>query len=378
LQYFLFCHPSVILESSATAISKSFTEIVVSRKGLGDTMTKEIFKNSLTGLLFLAGFLVLFNLNIYAQEKIEYVPVLPKVKTRMLPVDYAKGYLVKEIKPDVFIITDGAYQSMFVTTGKGVILFDAPPSFGQHIKKAVAEVTKEPIRKLIYSHAHVDHTAGVEFLKDIPNLEIIAEKEVADFLKEMKDPRRLVPTKTFTDQTTIKFGTAEIKLKKMEFHSNEGDLFIYLPKKKVLMAIDTLAPGYVPFMNFDLTMNMHEYLQVFNRMLAYDFDTLVPGHLTSLGNRQDVIDTKNYTLDVYKTVKRIHNSADQNKMAMKIIRKYGADNKFLIFKNILDPLVVQSYQEIKERWIDKLAGVDVYGESHVKTMLIYVRWDDKL
>jgi hypothetical protein len=44
--------------------------------------------------------------------------------------------------------------------GQGVILFDAPPSFAQHIKQAVAEVTKEPIQKLIYSHAHVDFRAG--------------------------------------------------------------------------------------------------------------------------------------------------------------------------------------------------------------------------
>lgn len=341
-------------------------------------MTKESFRKGLASFLFAIVILGFTSPTIYAQETEKYVPVLPKVKERMLPVDYSKGYLVKAIKPDVYIITDGAYQSMFMTTGKGVILFDAPPSLGQHIKKAVAEVTKEPIRKLIYSHAHVDHTASAGFLKDIPNLEIIAEREVADFLKEMKDPRRLIPTKTFINQTKIEFGTAEIELKKVGFHSNDGDLYIYLPKQKVLMAIDTLAPGYVPFMNFDLTVNMHEYLKMFDQLLAYDFDVLVAGHLTSLGTRQDVVDNKNYALDVYQTVKRIHNSADQNKMAMDTIQKYGADNKFLIFNNILEPLIEQSYQEIKGRWIDKLAGVDIYGRSHVRTMLIYVRWDDKL
>ena len=337
-------------------------------------MKNGIFGKFVTGILLAIGFLAVVN----AQETETHVPVLPQVKERSFQVDYAKGYLVKTIKPNVYVITDGAYQSMFMTTGKGVILFDAPPSFGQHIKKAVAEVTKEPIRKLIYSHAHVDHIAGVEFLKDIPNLEIIAEKHVADFLREMKDPRRLLPTKTFVGQTKLSFGTAEIELKKVGFHSNEGDLYIYLPKQKVLMAIDTLAPGYVPFMNFDLTVNMHEYLKMFDQLLAYDFDVLVAGHLTSLGTRQDVIDNKNYALDVYQTVKRIHNSADQNKMAMDTIQKYGADNKFLIFNNILEPLIEQSYQEIKGRWIDKLAGVDIYGRSHVRTMLIYVRWDDKL
>jgi hypothetical protein len=47
---------------------------------------------------------------------------------------------------------------------------------------------------------------------------------------------------------------------------------------------------------------MHEYLKMFDELLAYDFDVLVTGHLTSLGTRQDVVDTKNYTMDVYETV----------------------------------------------------------------------------
>jgi glyoxylase-like metal-dependent hydrolase (beta-lactamase superfamily II) len=313
-----------------------------------------------------------------SQESQEFVPLLPKVKERMLAIDPAKGYLVKEIKPNVYVITDGAYQSLFITTGQGVILIDAPPSFASHIKQAVAEATKEPIRKLIYSHAHVDHIAGTEFLKDVPNLEIISENGVANFLKELKDPRRRVPTKTFIDHTKIVFGTAEIDLTKKQYHSDEGDLFIYLPKKKVIMAVDTLAPGYVPFLDFDLTRNMHEYLKVFDELLAYDFDVLVTGHLTSLGNRQDVIDTKNYTMDVYETVKRVHNSADQTKMAMDIVKQFGPENKFLIFDRIIEPIIEQSYQEIKSRWIDKLAGVDIYGRSHARAMLIYVRWDDKL
>jgi len=59
-----------------------------------------------------------------------YVPVLPAVKARALAVDPAKGYLVKEVKPGVFVITDGVYQSAFVTTGEGVVVLDAPESFG--------------------------------------------------------------------------------------------------------------------------------------------------------------------------------------------------------------------------------------------------------
>ena len=83
-------------------------------------------------------------------------------------------------------------------------------------------------------------------------------------------------------------------------------------------------------------------------------------------------------MDVYNTVKRIHNGMDQNQAMMKVIEEYGAGNLFLIFERLLDAIVQESYREIRGRWINRLAGVDVYGESHAKTMMIYVRWDDKL
>jgi glyoxylase-like metal-dependent hydrolase (beta-lactamase superfamily II) len=311
------------------------------------------------------------------QEPEKYVLVLPEVKARALPVAPEKGYLVKEVKPCVFVITDGSYQSAFVTTGKGVILFDAPPTFARHIQRAVADVTKEPIRQIVYSHAHLDHIAGTELLlKDIPDLEIVAERGVSDFLKEKKDRRRPVPTKTFDGKQTLTVGSAKIELKRGNWHSDEGDLFIYIPEKKFLMAVDTIAAGYVPFMNFDLTANFHNYLKVFDELLAYDFDVLVPGHLTSLATRDDVLLSKEYTFDVYKTVKRIHDGTDQEKAMAATAEKYTWDNKFALFKTLLDDINDRSYEEIKGRWIKKLAGVDVWGRSHCQAALIYVRWDD--
>ena len=71
-----------------------------------------------------------------------------------------------------------------------------------------------------------------------------------------------MPTETFEGQRTLRVGSATIELRKGRWHSPEGDLFIYLPDKKVLIAIDTLAAGHVPFMDFDLSTNMHAYLGV--------------------------------------------------------------------------------------------------------------------
>lgn len=306
-----------------------------------------------------------------------YVPVLPQIKARALAVDPQKGYLVKQVKPNVYVITDGIYQSAFVTTGKGVILFDAPESFAQHIVKAVADVTQEPIVQLVYSHAHLDHIAGAGLLvKQVARLAIVAEDATAAFLREKKDPRRPIPTTTFKDQHTLKLGTMTVELKKGQWHSPEGDLFVYLPGRKFLMAIDTLAAGHVPFMDFDLSTNMHAYLKVFDQLLSYDFDVLVPGHLTYLADRQDVQMSKDYALDVYKTVKRIHDGTDQMKVMSAAAQEYSWDNKFAIFRTLLDGVVTQCAAEIQGRWIDKLAGVDVFGESHCRAALIYARWDD--
>lgn len=306
-----------------------------------------------------------------------YVPVLPQIKARALAVDPQKGYLVKEVKPDVYVITDGIYQSAFVTTGKGVILFDAPESFAQHIVTAVTEVTREPIVQLVYSHAHLDHIAGASLIvKQVPNLAIVAEEGTAAFLREKRDARRPIPTSTFKGQRTLKLGRMTVELKKGQWHSPEGDLFVYLPGRKFLMAIDTLAAGHVPFMDFDLSTNMHAYLKVFDQLLAYDFDVLVPGHLTYLADRQDVQMSKDYALDVYKTVKRIHEGTDQMKVMSQAAQKYSWDNKFAIFRTLLDGVIAQCATEIQGRWIDKLAGVDVFGASHCRAALIYARWDD--
>ena len=77
-----------------------------------------------------------------------------------VPISPDKGYYVKEIKDGLYWVTEGVYNTMFLTTGQGVIVVDAPPSFGDKLLKAVAEVTKEPITYVIYSHAHADHIGG--------------------------------------------------------------------------------------------------------------------------------------------------------------------------------------------------------------------------
>jgi glyoxylase-like metal-dependent hydrolase (beta-lactamase superfamily II) len=313
-----------------------------------------------------------------AQDSIslpDYVPLLPAVKQKALTVDPRKGFLVKELKPDVYMITEGAYESAFVRTGKGVVLFDAPPSFAAHISEAVAEVTKEPIVELVYSHMHVDHIGGAGVIaRQHPGIRILAEEGTAQFLQEMKDPHRPVPTDTFRDHFRLELGTLVAQMKVGHWHSPEGDLLISIPDKKVLIAIDAFSAGATPFMGLDLTMNMHEYLKFFDQIAAMDFDIIVPGHHSTAATREDLQIARSYVHDVYDTAQQVL-AADHRALKAQALKKYGAENAWAVASALIHAEVDECARQIKERWVSKLEGVDIWAASHCHTTLVYAEWD---
>jgi glyoxylase-like metal-dependent hydrolase (beta-lactamase superfamily II) len=311
------------------------------------------------------------------EDLTRYVPILPSVKAQFFDVDPKLGYAVKSMGGGVYVISDNMWQSAFFVTDDGVIVFDAPESFGKNIPAAVAKVTDRPIKYLVYSHAHKDHIGGSATFKDIKELKIVAVEGVAALLREQNDPNRLIPNVVFGDKKTITLGGKTVELTRHFYHSVEGDLFIYVPSAKFMMAVDCVTPGYAPFQGFDITANFGEYMKVFDELMAYDFDTFTGGHLTATGSKKDVEITKEFTMDVYQTVKRVHNNLDQNAVAAEAAKIVGYDNKFLLFKVVLDRIASDSIKELQPRWINRLAGLDVWMESHVRTAILYVRWDDK-
>ena len=51
-----------------------------------------------------------------------------------------QGYYVGRVERNLYWVTDGVYQSAFLTTRDGVVLFDAPPSIGGNLRRAVDEI----------------------------------------------------------------------------------------------------------------------------------------------------------------------------------------------------------------------------------------------
>jgi glyoxylase-like metal-dependent hydrolase (beta-lactamase superfamily II) len=327
-----------------------------------------------TRALALIGSLALMASAIGAETLPDYVPLLPVVKEKATVIDPHKGYAVRLLKPEVYMVTEGAYESMFVTTGRGVVLFDAPPSFARHLSQAVAETTREPIVMLVYSHLHVDHIGGAGLiLKEHPGIQILAEQGTSDFLRDLQDPARPVPTRTFRDRYTLKLGSLTAKLAVGHWHTPEGDLFIVIPDRKVLMAVDAFSAGATPFLGLDLTQNMHEYLRFFDQVQAMDVDVMVPGHHSTPATKEDLRTAKSYVSDVYQTVTRIL-AEDHTALKTQAVQKYR-DNAWAVASVLIDNAINECAREVTGRWITRLEGVDIWAKSHCQTALVYAEWD---
>ncbi len=284
---------------------------------------------------------------------------VPLPETAMGPqIDFSKGYLVEEIKDGLYWVTEGAYQAIFLTTGEGVIAVDAPPSIGENYLKAIEEVTDEPITHVIYSHTHKDHVGAMNMFPD--DAIYIAHQEAAETLSKRNDPNRPLPTVTFEDAYTLEVGTQKLELAYYGPMHEPGNIFIFAPNQKVLMLVDVIFPGWTPFKDLAMAQDVPEFLAAHDKVLEYDFDTFVGGHLTRLGTPEDVQIQKEYFEDIEAAAAK----ANQEVSFMAIGQEVGFENLWLVFQIYADSITQQCTDEVVPKWVDKLGGVDLFTYDH--------------
>ena len=274
-----------------------------------------------------------------AQER----PVAPIPATARGPaIPQDKGYLVEELKDGLYWVTNGSYQVMFLTTGEGVIVVDAPPSIGNNLLQAIAEVTNEPITHVIYSHAHGDHIAAAGMYP--ASATFIAHEETAARLSDNASAGRAYPfgafvggssvpepTVTFEDDFTLSVGSQTLELQYPGPNHQPGNIFIYAPKQKVLMVVDVFFPGWSPFKDLAVAESVPGYLSIHDATLAYEFDTLISGHLTRLGTREDVTIQREYLLEMQANAAQALQTIDFSAIA----EQTGFENLWLLFDTYL-------------------------------------------
>ena len=67
----------------------------------------------------------------------DYAPI---PKSALGPAVNAQGYFVGLVEKNLYWVTDATYQAAFLTTQDGVVLFDAPPTIGHNLQRAIDEV----------------------------------------------------------------------------------------------------------------------------------------------------------------------------------------------------------------------------------------------
>ncbi len=299
-----------------------------------------------------------------------FAPELEKTLARMPQLDPETQLYVEEIKPNLFYVTGGIYQSAFLKTAEGVIVFDAPPSFAHKLPAVIAEnAPNVPITHLIYSHGHTDHVGGANAFGDIEDLQVVAPAEVAASIAEEGAPTILLPTMTYEEQYELMVGGETVELKTASFHAEDEDVIIYLPQQKFLMAVDTITTGEVPFMNFGATTDVGEYLNMFDELLAYDFDFLLSGHLSILGTRDDVLENQEYAFDVQASV--LNGMQTFQQRFGETLAAMEFSNANLAYRSVIEQVRGECSAAIIDKWQDRLSVVDVFADSHCETMIVY-------
>src|SRR5207245_2889894 len=84
----------------------------------------------------------------------DYAPI---PRSALGPALNDQGYYVGRVEQNLYWVTDGVYQSAFLTTDDGVVLLDAPPTIGGYLRRAVDEIAaaegvSNRVTNLVYSH----------------------------------------------------------------------------------------------------------------------------------------------------------------------------------------------------------------------------------
>lgn len=284
------------------------------------------------------------------------------------------GYRLENIRPGVYWISAGGYDTMFLVTGQGVITIDAPPSLRDVMLSAIGSVTAEPVTHVIYSHSHFDHIGAANVY---PQSAVrIAQQCTADKLAEYRDPQRPIPTITFSDEYVLELGAAKLELR---YHGNihqPGNIFIYEPRQKVLMLVDVIFPGWVPFRNLAVANDVHEYLRAHDLLLDYDFDVIVCGHLTRYGTRADVVTQREFVQQLRAaSIKALKSVRIED-----VAARTGTENLWALMDGYLEDAIETVTNDMLTTptsdgrlWTERLGGADVWTRHHAFSMIQALR-----
>ena len=199
---------------------------------------------------------------------------------------------IREVTDGLYVIPgfDGGQSGGNVAvrvTGEGVIIVDNKfPYSYDFITAQVAGVTDQPIRYVLNTHHHGDHAgSNADFMRAA---EVIAHRNARANI--VRNDQTGAPRVTFADETAVFLGGAEAQAHHFGRGHTNGDAVIYFPDLRTVHTGDLFIHGQrldgstlAPFWDYGNGGSAAEWPATLTRLLALDFDTVIPGHGEILG-----------------------------------------------------------------------------------------------
>ena len=134
------------------------------------------------------------------------------------------------------------------------------------------------------------------------------------------------------------------------------------------MLVDIVFPGWVPFPYLAIAKDTAGFIKAHDIALNnYDFDTIVGGHLTRLGTRNDVIIQKEFVSDLEKAALKANQQVSFGEIA-KQVGGGGQPNPWLIFSKYIDAINENCVNGMLPKWENRLGGAQQFMSTHCFTM----------
>jgi glyoxylase-like metal-dependent hydrolase (beta-lactamase superfamily II) len=295
----------------------------------------------------------------------DYAPI---PQSALGPALNDQRYYVGRVERNLYWVTDGVYQAAFLTTRDGVVLFDAPPSIGPNLRRAVDEIAAasgvpNTVTHLVYSHHHADHSGAASlFGRDVVR---IGHEETKRLLVRDNDPARPAPEVTFTDRYTLEVGGERVELAWHGPNHSPDNIYIHFPDHDTLMFIDVVNAGWVPIYNVNLSEDVAGYMQAPDIALSYPWTHFICGHLGRLATRNDVAVHQQYIADIEASAREALAAVDPIPFYM----RYG-ENAWAGVRANLDTVTERAAAPIIAKYTGVLAAADIEIFTYTTTFQI--------
>jgi glyoxylase-like metal-dependent hydrolase (beta-lactamase superfamily II) len=238
---------------------------------------------------------------------------------------------IEKVKPDLYFITGGGGNSELRVTKAGALLVDTKnlndKDYGD-LMRLIGETTKEPVKIVVDTHHHADHTGNNEkFLA--AGAQVIGQENIPTIFQHytttLAPHTPASPNVLYKDKKEVKLGGVEFKLYHFSAGHTGGDTIVYFPKDKAIAFGDLLVEApTVP--NYDAGNGQGSLLGFQNELaegLKLKWDVAFPGHGNEPMTRDQVVE---YKKKIDQLISRIRDSIRAGTPKDKLIASIKTDD----------------------------------------------------